>query len=189
MKIETDRTGGFTLFELLVVMGIIAVMAALIMPRIGGGIANLKLRSEVRTCSAVMRYAKSVAVSTQKEQKVIFFLQGNPEERDYYIYYKVTRESGQETEEMLNEEEENSETMMDLKHEEKRKELDSGISLRWRTHAEMDWEDEGKYEIIFSSRGFVTGGEIQFAFTDKERFYILKIDPVTGRVKTLSEKE
>ncbi|UCG70168.1 MAG: hypothetical protein JSV09_03895 [Thermoplasmata archaeon] len=177
---------------MLIVMAVIAVVAAFVVPRVGGAIANLKLRSAVRACSAVMRYAKSVAVSTQKEQRISFILKGDPVERDYYKYQKVSRSSGNEDENIddINDEyEEGQREKTELKREEKRKELDAGISLSWRNNSDSSWEEEGEYEITFFSRGFASGGEIRFAFSDDGRAYILKIDPVTGRVKTSTEKE
>jgi len=186
---KINNPGGFTLLEMLVVMALIAIMATFILPRVGGSIANLKLRSAVRTCSAVLRYAKSIAVSTQKEQKISFMLKGDPEERDYYTYQKISRASGNKEEEIDDEFEEEKREKTELKQEEKRKELDAGMSLSWRSNPDNDWEEEGTYEILFSPRGFASGGEIRFAFSDNGRSYILKIDPVTGRVKTYTEKE
>ena len=191
--LKTNSAVGFTLVEMLIVMAIIAVVAAFVVPRVGGAIANLKLRSAVRACSAVMRYEKSVAVSTQKEQRIRFFLKGDPEEKDYYTFQKVTRASGnnegKDMENISDGEEEGQNEKIELKNEEKRKELDDGISLSWRNDPESSWEDEGEYEITFFPRGFASGGQIRFTFLDKDRSYILEIDPVTGRVKTSTEKE
>ncbi len=185
--------GGFTLLEMIIVMAVIAVIAAFVVPQVGGAIANLKLRSAVRACSAVMRYAKSVAVSTQKEQRIRFFLKDDPEEKDYYTFQKVSRASGnnegEDMEDISDGDEEDQKEKIELKSEEKRKDLDEGISLSWRNNPDSDWEEEGEYEITFFSRGFASGGQIRFAFPDKGRSYILEIDPVTGRAKTSTEKE
>ena len=194
MKNTNNYIGGFTLIEMLIVMAVIAIVGALVAPRAWKTMANLKLRSAVRNCSAVMRYAKSVAVSTQKDQKISFMLKSNddPNIRDYYTFQKVSRSSGNEnevTENITDEYEEGLREKTELKREEKKKVLDTGISMSWRDNPDSEWEDEGEYEITFYSRGFASGGEIRFAFLDDGRAYILKIDPVTGRVQTSMEKE
>ena len=194
MKNTNNYIGGFTLIEMLIVMAVIAIVGALVAPRAWKTMANLKLRSAVRNCSAVMRYAKSVAVSTQKDQKISFMLKSNddPNIRDYYTFQKVSRSSGNEnevTENITDEYEEGLREKTELKREEKKKVLDTGISMSWRDNPDSEWEDEGEYEITFYSRGFASGGEIRFAFLDDGRAYILKIDPVTGRVQTSIEKE
>lgn len=182
---------GFTMFEILVVMGIIAVVAALIVPRLGGTIYNLKLRSAVRKTSAVLRYIRSVAVTSQQEQRVSFMLKEDPEEKDYYKYNKVTRKSRDQHEgEFYKEDEEGlQDSPEELKQEARKVELDARISLSWRDGTDMGWEEEGRYEIIFSPRGFASGGEIRFALSGGKRAYILKIDPVTGRAKISTGEE
>ena len=141
-----------------------------------------------------MRHAKSVAVSTQKNQKISFVLKSNddPNIMDYYTFQEVSRSSGnedREAEDITDEYEEGLREKTELKRKEKKKVLDKGMTLSWRDNPDSDWEDEGEYEITFYSRGFASGGEIRFAFLDDKRAYILKIDPVTGRVQTSMEKE
>ncbi|MGA1839751.1 MAG: Tfp pilus assembly protein FimT/FimU [bacterium] len=194
MKNTNSYIGGFTLIEMLIVMAVIAIVAGLVAPRAWKTMANLRLRSAVRNCSAVMRYAKSVAVSTQKDQKISFMLNSNddPNIRDYYTFQRVSRSSGnenKETEDISDEYEEGLREKTELKSEKKSKVLDAGMSLSWRDNPDSDWEEEGEHEITFYSRGFASGGEIRFAFLDDGRAYILKLDPVTGRVQTSIEEE
>jgi prepilin-type N-terminal cleavage/methylation domain-containing protein len=195
MKNTKHNVDGFTLIEMLIVMAVIAITAAIVAPRAWKTIDNLKLRSAVRNCLAVMRYAKSAAVSSQKDQKISFMLNNNddPNRRDYYTFQKVSRSSGNENEEIekniSDEYEEGLEEKTELKQEKKRKVLDAGMSLSWRDNPDSDWEEEGEYEITFYSRGFASGGEIRFAFLNDGKAYILKLDPVTGRAKTSIEKE
>ncbi|MGA1863511.1 MAG: Tfp pilus assembly protein FimT/FimU [bacterium] len=195
MKNTNNYIGGFTLIEMLIVIAVMAIVAALAAPRAWKTMANLRLRTAVRNCSAVMRYAKSVAISTQKDQKIIFMLNSNddPNIKDYYTFQKVSRPSGnenKETEDTTDEYEEDLREKTELKREGKKKVLDAGISLSWRDNPDSDWEEEGEHEIIFYSRGFASGGEIRFSFLDDDRrAYILNIDPVTGRAQTSVEKE
>ena len=185
--LKTNNPDGFTMFEILVVMGVIAVLAALIVPRLGGTIYNLRLRSAVRKTSAVLRYIRSVAITTQQEQEVIFILNENPEDKDYYRYQRVTRKSGDQSE--RDDDVDLQDNPEDLKKETKKVELDAEISLSWRDGKDMDWEEQGRYEIIFSPRGFATGGEIRFALSDGKRAYILRVEPVTGRAEISTPEE
>ncbi|MBN2372845.1 prepilin-type N-terminal cleavage/methylation domain-containing protein [bacterium] len=183
--LENNNPHGFTLFEIIVVMGIIAIVAALIVPRVGNTIYNMRLRSAVRQCSAVLRYTRSMAITTQKEQRVSFFIKGDPEEKDYYNYNRVTRDSsGQSGGEAYDIDEAGGPDS--LKHETRKVEMDSSISLRWRDAPDKDWKEEGRFEVIFSQRGIASGGEIRFALFEGKRDYILSVDPVTGRAKILA---
>lgn len=181
---------GFTMLELIIVMAVIGLVVAVSVPRLGGAIANMKIRSAVRTCSAVLRYAKSMAVTTQQELTVSFVLKADPEEMDYYTYEKVTRKTPDSDEWTESDEDiEGREAKTKIHKEKKRQELDQGLSMSWRNDKDSEWEDEGAYEIAFFPRGFASGGEIRFAWSDRGSPYILGIDPVTGRVKTFREEK
>ena len=125
--LKTNDPDGFTMLEILVVMGIIAVVAALIVPRLGGTIYNLRLRSAVRKTSAVLRYMRSVAITTQKEQRASFILKEDSEEKDYYKYHKVTRKSSDQREGKFYEEDEVvlQDSPEELKQEVRKVELDA----------------------------------------------------------------
>ncbi|PIE67749.1 MAG: type II secretion system protein GspH [Deltaproteobacteria bacterium] len=63
---------GFTLFELLVVMVIIGIAASLIVPRLGGSVDKMQLRTATRDLASVMRFARSQAVTRGREYRVLF---------------------------------------------------------------------------------------------------------------------
>jgi general secretion pathway protein H len=54
--------GGFTLFELLIVILIIGLASALVMPRMAASLPGVKLKSTARGVAASLRYARSRAV-------------------------------------------------------------------------------------------------------------------------------
>ena len=178
--IHKSLTKGFTLIEIIIVMALMAIVMALVIPRVGRGFENMKLRRRTRECSAVLRYTRSVAIGTQQEQRVSFILHGDPEKEDYYEYYKVTHKAIKQEEENYDYGEKPPAELNRTKH---RGKLDPGMYLRWRTDQDSDWEAEGGYEIFFSPRGFNSGGEIRFAYYEDDRSYIVKLEPVTGRVK------
>lgn len=178
------------MFEILVVMGIIAIVAAFIVPRVGNTITNLKIRSAVRRCSAVLRYSRSIAITIQKEQRVSFILKEDEQEKDSYRYHKVKRVSADKEDEDSYDYDEQIQvdTGGELKEEEKTIKLDTG-SISWRDNPDDEWRQEGEYEIIFTPRGFNSGGEIRFSLSAEKRGYILRVDPVTGRVKISSGED
>ena len=66
------RVDGFTLFELLVVLVIIGIAASMVVQRLGGGVDKLNLRAATNDLAAVMRFARSQAV-TRGQDQIVFF--------------------------------------------------------------------------------------------------------------------
>jgi prepilin-type N-terminal cleavage/methylation domain-containing protein len=61
---------GVTLIELIVVMVIIAIGAALLVPNIGGWLSNYRLRSATRDVTSLMRVAQMKAVSNNLQYRI-----------------------------------------------------------------------------------------------------------------------
>ena len=61
---------GVTLLELLVVLSIMAVVAAIALPRFGGGVSTAELKSAARQVAAGLRLARSEALATRRETTV-----------------------------------------------------------------------------------------------------------------------
>jgi prepilin-type N-terminal cleavage/methylation domain-containing protein len=73
------RRAGFTLIEAMVVVGIIAIFAALAVPSWRQYQRNLQLRSAARSVSNAYAYARSHALSTGNRHMVVFAVDpGNP---------------------------------------------------------------------------------------------------------------
>ena len=64
------RARGFTLVELIVVLFIIALVAAVSLPTVGRGVDALQLRAEVATFSTFLRYAREQAITRREAQEV-----------------------------------------------------------------------------------------------------------------------
>ncbi len=67
-----EKSSGFTLFELLVVILIIGLISALVMPRLAASLPGVQLKSATRAVAASLRYARSKAVSESTPYIAVF---------------------------------------------------------------------------------------------------------------------
>jgi general secretion pathway protein H len=67
---------GFTLLEILIVLSIMALGAALVIPTFGSGVSNTELKGAARDLAAGMRLARSEAVATRQETLVTLDIDG-----------------------------------------------------------------------------------------------------------------
>jgi general secretion pathway protein H len=70
------RARGVTLLELLIVLSIMAILAALVVPIVGGGVSAGELKGATREIAAGLRLARSEALATRKETRVTLDLEG-----------------------------------------------------------------------------------------------------------------
>ncbi|MCI0419745.1 MAG: prepilin-type N-terminal cleavage/methylation domain-containing protein [Acidobacteria bacterium] len=68
---------GFTLLEMLVVLVLLSVLAALAFPAVNRGLATQRLRSDSREIAAVIRWARIKAVREQQIYQVGFEVKAN----------------------------------------------------------------------------------------------------------------
>lgn len=74
-------TSGFTLFELMVVMILIGLMAAFVFPRIGGNGDRLRLRTAAKSVAAMLRYARDQAVTRGNSYALVY----EPVHRQFWV--------------------------------------------------------------------------------------------------------
>ena len=67
---------GVTLLEMLVVLAIMGLVAALVLPTFGNGVSTSELRSSARQVAAGLRAARSEAVSQRRETFLVLDLEG-----------------------------------------------------------------------------------------------------------------
>ena len=65
------RARGFSLLEMLLVMGLIAAASVLAVAAFGGGMQGMKLRAGAKDLAAQMRFARAVAISSGQPQDVV----------------------------------------------------------------------------------------------------------------------
>jgi general secretion pathway protein H len=68
------RAGGMTMLELLVVLSLMGLIAAMSVPFLSGGVSGSELRGAAREVAAGLRYARSDAVATRKETRLLLDL-------------------------------------------------------------------------------------------------------------------
>jgi general secretion pathway protein H len=68
-------SAGVTLLELLIVLSIMAIVAALVLPMFGGGVSTGELKSAARQVAAGLRVARSEALATRRETRVVLDLE------------------------------------------------------------------------------------------------------------------
>jgi general secretion pathway protein H len=66
---------GVTLLELLIVLSIMAIVAAMVVPMFGGGVSTGELKSAARQVAAGLRLARSEALATRQETRVVLDLE------------------------------------------------------------------------------------------------------------------
>jgi len=165
----SDRPGGFTLVELLVVITIVGTLAMLAAPRVGNSLINLQLKTSARALAASLRYAGSRA-ATEKimYQAVIDKGQGIVTVRPLY----QVRAGEENTEEP-------SHTGRTLKKEYA---LPEGIRFHQVKTGKSRHDPAEQYFIYFFENGTSTGGEIALVNT-RGKSCVVEVDIVTSRAK------
>jgi general secretion pathway protein H len=88
------RQAGVTLLELLIVIALMAIIAALVVPMFGGPVSTSELRATARQLAAGLRLARSEAVSERRETFLVIDVAGkrfkvDREAREYALPTKV----------------------------------------------------------------------------------------------------
>ena len=76
-RTRTSETGGFTLFELLVVLAILATFSTVLSVRLGGGPADGDLKRAIRVVTAEIRYTRGKAARSHEDHVLRFDLERN----------------------------------------------------------------------------------------------------------------
>ena len=63
---------GFTLFELMIVIAVISIMAMVTAPNLVNGLPTYRIKAAVRDCTSQLRYARSLAIKDKRDVTVSF---------------------------------------------------------------------------------------------------------------------
>lgn len=156
----TEKQRGFTLLELLVVLLLVGIIAAIVSLSIGVAQKKTKLRDVARRAYLQMRHAREVAVLEKKYVSISISDEGD--------YYTIT--SG--TEDILT----------DLQNGGNNEERPAGnLNVLYRVALPTGIKISGK-QIVFYPRGDSTGGEL--LITDQnDRSYTITVDEFSGKVR------
>ncbi len=77
MLVIKTTPAGFSLIELLIAIGILAIIAIICVPFFDGAIKNYNLSSATRDLTSDLRYAQQLAVTTQVNYSVSFNVNSN----------------------------------------------------------------------------------------------------------------
>jgi|MudIll2142460700_1097286.scaffolds.fasta_scaffold97623_3 general secretion pathway protein H len=69
------HAAGVTMLELLVVLSLMGLMAAMAVPMLSGGVSGSELKGAAREVAAGLRFARSDAVATRRETRLVFDLE------------------------------------------------------------------------------------------------------------------
>jgi general secretion pathway protein H len=161
-------SSGFTLFELLVVILIISLIAALVMPQMAASLPGVRLKSTTRAVAASLRYARSRAVYESTPYIAIFdstqkFLAVEPIETPL-----DAAQSG------------GIRKILHTSKLEKVYEFPDGIEFGVLNST--DDEDPDVFPILFFPGGDSTGGKIVLQNL-RRRQYTITVDTITGTVE------
>ena len=150
-----EKSGGFTLLELILVLLLMGLIAGLTLPFVGSTLDRITLQSEVRQIASAILFARSEAVS----RKTIFTFNINTETNQYWLEVPKEKEVTQS------------------------KQIDETVKIiGFDTNDET--KTEGIFQILFYPRGNSSGGVLRIkSMDDKEEsnVYAVSIDPITSK--------
>jgi general secretion pathway protein H len=163
------RVRGFTLLELLVVVGLMSLMAGMVVPRMAGSLDRMNARTAARKVSAALRYARSRAAA---EQTVYVAILETDENR---LLIGPRPKGGSE---FIDTNPEPGPPMKSFSPP-------RGVRIQWVAEAENRWNSAPETnQILFFPSGGSSGGKIRL-FDDAEREYTVEVDRLTGLAEVL----
>ena len=166
---------GFSLLELIVVLVIIGVVSAFVGPRLVGSMSNMNLRTASKRIAALLRYARSQAVSQGSDCVASFDFEGN---RVSLTFASPASEApgGDEGAGAGTAPEDGKGPGRPKIYP-----LPEGVYLKEGITAEGETESE-MFSIVFLSDGGSTGGEV-ILVNQREKAYRIAVDFITGAVR------
>lgn len=189
-KCEVRRTphpaprtvSGFTLLELIVVLFILTMAAALVAPAFSRSFGQLRVKAAARELAALCRFARTQAISSQAVLEVVMDRRTNT----YWLRgpdWIVGRLGGIEHVATAEDPEQPWEVRM---RQARVRTLPAGVTLKSVVLETGPLGEEERGTIAFFPQGSSTGGEV-WVSDDKERGYRIVVDPSIGLVRIRPE--
>ena len=163
------RRGGFTLFELLVVLVIMSLMTALAAPRLVNSLSRLGAKTSAQKVSAALRMLRSKAATEKKTYLAVFQM----EKRQYFFKKPDSAFFGA--------------TQPESEGPLERFSLSEGVRFEKGVPVQGDVVTSGEFLIAFFASGGSSGGTVVLSGENDRRFSV-STDLITGAVK-VSEAE
>jgi len=172
------RAAGFTLLELIVVLFILALAAALVAPVFTRSFGQLRLKAAARDLAALCRFARTQAIANQVVLEVVLDRRANA----YWLRgpeWVVSRLGG--IEQVATAEDPEQPWQVRLRQARVRP-LPVGVTLKSVILDPGTLREDERGAIVFFPQGSSTGGEV-WVSDEKGRGYRIVIDPSIGLVR------
>lgn len=172
------RQAGFTLLELVAVLFIIAMAAALVGPSIGRSFGQLRLKAATRDLAALCRFARIQAITHQGVVEVVLDRRTNT----YWLRGPDRIISHLGGVDQAATAEDPSQPWLARMRQARIRPLPVGLTLRSVILSAGSLREDERGTIAFFPQGSSTGGEIEVA-DEKGRGYRIVVDPTIGLVR------
>jgi type II secretion system protein H len=179
---------GFTLVEMIIVIAIIAVSAAIAIPAVQSGQHQRQVRSTLQRFVAAVREASSKAVLTRRTVELWISVHDG----DYALAMPLSREQQKARESDENSIEEDGRVPDDLEQEEARRVIGRVKLPAIASFGDIKGGRSLQDEVIaipFYPTGGSGGGEVEFVFErdNSKQTYIITIDPLISSIDLKEE--
>ena len=177
-----SRAAGFTLLELVVVLFILTMAAALVGPAFGRSFGQLRLKAAARELAALCRFARTQAITHQSVMEVVLERRTNT----YWLRgpdWIVSRLAGIEQVETAEDAEQPWQARM---RQARVRPLPARVTLKSVVLDAGPLRDDERGAIVFFPQGSSTGGEV-WVSDEKGRGYRIVVDPAVGIVRIRPE--
>ncbi len=163
-----DQGEGFTLLELLLVLMLISLITGLVTPKLGGSLIGVQTKTAVKKTSAILRFARNLAVTDQKARIVNFNTKTNTIalhlDQDFDVVEGVTQriEPGG-------------------KYKSQYYQLPDNVIIQEVIDGRGISSDDELFTIFFYPAGNSSGGEIVLG-GNRKGTYRIRVDFITGLV-------
>ncbi len=172
---------GFSILEIVVVVALIGLIAAVAGPRIGTGIRGAETRTSVRRFAAALRAARTIAVTHQAQVLVVADIGGNTSE----FRIRSTRQSNQRSKVDYSDNAGSGSTgSADMRSVSElfQKPFELAGDVRFlEFNTGQSEQNYHRGSVMFLPQGNSTGGRFMIGRTGGPYYYV-SIDAITGRV-------